>query len=230
MRNEKAIIIVFCCLVFLFPYGVNAQTFEEYFEKACSNTTVTKNLAMTIARHESGMNPFAVNVAGKSYMPKTREEAVKIIQSARQKGLSYDVGLMQVNNQWTKKWKIDPLSLLDVETNISLGIHILASEIDAKGFSWAAVGAYHSPNPERGRNYAWLIYRLATGSQKSTLARQEVKATAITVASPAKKKTQRPKNGVIKNAHKAEAAPILLYRAGTTKDTSSGRERRIIRF
>jgi len=53
-------------------------------------------LLNAIGIQESGMNPLAINVAGKSHYPTTREEAVKIILEAQAAGTSFDVGLFQV--------------------------------------------------------------------------------------------------------------------------------------
>ena len=54
-------------------------------------------LVEAIARQESGMNPLALNVAGKSYYPATREEAEQLIRKAIAAGQSFDVGTMQTN-------------------------------------------------------------------------------------------------------------------------------------
>ena len=54
-------------------------------------------LVEAIARQESGLNPLAINIAGKSYSPATREEAEQLIQKAIAAGLSFDVGMMQTN-------------------------------------------------------------------------------------------------------------------------------------
>ena len=52
-------------------------------------------LVEAIIRRESGGNPYALNVAGKSVYPSTRDEALRIIAAALQDGQSFDVGLMQ---------------------------------------------------------------------------------------------------------------------------------------
>jgi soluble lytic murein transglycosylase-like protein len=106
------------------------------------------------------MNPLAVNVAGRSFAPATREEAARIIADARAAGKSYDVGLHQVNRFWIDKYGIPPEALLDPATNRQWATAILEDAISRRGLTWRAVGEYHSPEGERGRLYAWKVYRL----------------------------------------------------------------------
>ncbi len=124
-------------------------------------------LVKAIAKQESGLNPLAVNIAGKSYYPATREEAEHLIQEALAAGKSFDVGKMQINSWWMKRLAIDPFSLLDPNVNEAWGKRILAEEIARHGLNWQAVGKYHSPDPERGRQYAWLVYRHYAGQSAS---------------------------------------------------------------
>ena len=124
-------------------------------------------LVKAIARQESGLNPLAVNVAGKSYYPATREEAEQLIRDAMTAGKSFDVGQMQINNWWMKWFSIDPFSLLDPGVNETWGKRILAEEIARHGLNWQAVGKYHSPDIERGRQYAWRVYRHYAGRSAS---------------------------------------------------------------
>ncbi len=124
-------------------------------------------LIKAIARQESGLNPLAVNVAGESYYPATREEAERIIREAIAAGKSFDVGKMQINSWWMERFAIDPFSLLDPDLNEAWGRWILAEEIARHGLNWQAVGKFHSPDPERGRRYAWLVYRHYAGPSAS---------------------------------------------------------------
>jgi len=124
-------------------------------------------LVEAIARQESGLNPLAVNIAGKSFYPATREEAERLIRKAIAAGQSFDVGKMQINSWWMEHYAIDPFSLLDAATNEHWGKWILAEEIARHGLNWKAVGKYHSPDPERGRQYAWLVYRHYAGQRAS---------------------------------------------------------------
>jgi len=57
-----------------------------------------------IAKVESSLNPYAVNVERKSYYPKTEEEALRLIKGRE----NYDLGLMQINSYWVKKYGLNP--------------------------------------------------------------------------------------------------------------------------
>jgi len=100
-------------------------------------------LLNAIGIQESGMNPLAINVAGKSYYPATREKAVKIIRQAQAAGKSFDVGMYQINSWWMEQYDIPPESLLDPEVNRQWGLFILGQKIARHGLNWKAVGKYH---------------------------------------------------------------------------------------
>ena len=159
------------------------------YEAACAETTVPPKVVLAIAKHESGLNPFAVNVAGISYMSNSKEEALEIIREAEAAGHSFDVGLMQINNQWYPKLGVTAESLLDPDLNIQMGVKILAGEFERHGKGWNAVGYYHSPNTLHGLNYSWQIYQLYHGeitpretpkteqqpTERTTYAEQQIK-------------------------------------------------------
>ena len=151
-------------LLGLFFLAAPAQAFEKMFGLYSKKSGVPRELSIAIAKQESGLNPLCINVAGDDMTPATREEAEAVIRQAQVQGKSYDVGLMQINSQWVKEWKIDPVSLLDPETNIRLGVKILRDEIDRHGMNWLAVGKYHSPDPLRGRQYACMVSRYIKGN------------------------------------------------------------------
>lgn len=142
------------------------------FKKFCKGTKVPPELALAIARHESGLQPLRLNVEGKDYSPQNRAEAEKIINAAEKDKKSYDVGIMQINSQWIRLWKMDPTALLEPETNIRLGVRLLEDEIERHGLNWRAVAGYHSPNVLRGHQYAGKVMRQFKGNAelKSRLA------------------------------------------------------------
>jgi hypothetical protein len=115
-------------------------------------------LVEAIIRVESGGKPFAVHIGGTTYQPDTLEEASRLVIEAMRDGGNFDVGLMQVNSWWMRRFGISPESLLVPKTNMAWGRAILRDEIARHGLTWKAVGKYHSPDPELGRRYAWKVY------------------------------------------------------------------------
>jgi soluble lytic murein transglycosylase-like protein len=132
---------------------------EKYFDYPCRKFGIPKPLAMAIARQESDMHPWILNLAGKDVYPRTEEASLKIADRARRAGITYDVGIMQVNSYWIKKYNIPHRLLLKPASNIYMGCWILAQEIKKHGLTWKAVGRYHSPTNWRARNYTRLIRR-----------------------------------------------------------------------
>lgn len=110
-----------------------------------------------IAHVESGLSPWALNIEGKGYRFDSKEKALAKAKEAEAEGRSFDSGVMQVNNFWLKKYGIPLEAALDPLANIYLGSWILKQEIARHGESWNAVGAYHSPNEDRGRRYAEMV-------------------------------------------------------------------------
>lgn len=152
MRVMMLLLTLFMCCM-----ATPAQATDALFDRACARYRVPKQLLLAIAHTESRLYPWAVNVSGKSYRPSSRTQALQIIHAARKRGLSYDVGMMQINNWWLKRLRISPEQALEPQNNILLGAYILASELRRHGYNWRAVGAYHSPTPSRQRLYAKVV-------------------------------------------------------------------------
>ena len=136
------------------------QAIDTFFEAPCAKYDVPKPLALAIARQESGWQPWILNISGKDIHPRTREEAMRYASWAMQAGRSFDVGLMQVNSYWIRKYGWPLHLVLEPENNVKIGIWILAQEIRKHGLNWKAVAYYHTPlhkNPERGRRYAHAV-------------------------------------------------------------------------
>jgi soluble lytic murein transglycosylase-like protein len=130
------------------------RALHGFFDYPCGKFGIPKSLAMAIARQESGMNPLVLNLAGKDVHPKNAKTALAVAQWAERRGMSYDVGLMQINSYWIRKYKISLHTLLNPRNNIYVGCWILRQEILRHGYSWKAVGRYHSPTDSRADAYA----------------------------------------------------------------------------
>lgn len=213
------------------------QPIPQLIENLCLEQDVSSSLVMAIAEHESRLNPFAINISGKGYYPKEKGEAQALIEKAIKSGASYDVGVMQVNNYWIKKLQLDPVSLLDPQTNISLGVNILKNEIGRHGFTWKAVGSYHSPNSTRSNHYAWLIYNKAMKHNKNPqkiIARSshsvdQQKQHGLVVL---RNKTTNNSNPQTEdyNEQKTENPQSLLYVRGNASDHRPSNSRKLVCF
>lgn len=76
----------------------------------------------------------------------------------RNKDGSADYGLMQINTVWLPAlagYGIDSVEkLLDPCVNVMVGAWILSMNIAKKGWTWEAIGQYHSKTPSRRDGYA----------------------------------------------------------------------------
>ncbi|WP_031479531.1 lytic transglycosylase domain-containing protein [Maridesulfovibrio frigidus] len=131
------------------------------FKQVAEEFALQPEILRAIADHESGYNPWALNVEGKSYYPESKVEALSIIEKNKKK--SFDVGLMQVNSYWLNKFDLSPAKALDPEENVRLGAWILRYCLDSYGYNWRAVGAYHTgsakKHPVRSKAYAVRVLK-----------------------------------------------------------------------
>lgn len=137
------------------------KVLEPLWYGPCVKYGTPMALAIAIARQESGLYPWAVNVAGRSYTPKSKEEALEIARRAAVEGQSFDVGLMQINSYWLRRYNLKLEAVIEPSANVIIGVWILSQEIKRYGLNWKAVASYHTPlskNPERGRIYAGYVY------------------------------------------------------------------------
>lgn len=105
--------------------------------------------------------PQGITVALQSLYPATVEEGRAIVRRADELGLSIDIGLGQINIQHPRRHGFAAEDLLDPEFNLLWSRKLLTDAFKRYGMNWKAVGHYHSPDPERGRLYAWKIYNTA---------------------------------------------------------------------
>jgi len=128
--------IVFIILTLFLPHMASAFCFEE----AGIEYGISPLLLRSIAQHESGMNPLAV---------------------CRNANGTYDFGLMQINSIWAKTLGTELwMRLGDPCTNVRTGAWILAQCMRRHGYTWRAVGCYHSNNPGKRERYAGRIAAL----------------------------------------------------------------------
>ena len=120
-------------------------------------------LMLAIAQVESGRPapgggiapwPFAINAAGASRYPETREAAIAEVEAFRARGItSIDVGCMQVNLFHHPDAFPTLDAAFDPTRNVAYAARFL-TELRARTGSWAeAIAQYHSSEPGRGLAY-----------------------------------------------------------------------------
>ena len=157
------VLLALLALAFLFPATAKA----DVFTRPARLLGVDPYLAMAVARVESDWHPWCVNIEGKDYRARSLAEAATIAKRALLQGKSLDVGLMQINSYWLRKWQLPLERVLDPVTNVTLGLCILKYEMRRYGSTWKAVGAYHSKNPARQKRYVQKVARALSGIHRS---------------------------------------------------------------
>ena len=120
-------------LLLLLPVAT-AQAF--CFQEAGQRYAVSPVLLWAIAKGESSLNPAARN---------------------HNRNGTVDVGLMQINSCWADQLGSTWEHLDDPCTNVMTGAWILNQCVRDYGYTWQAVGCYHSRTPERRDAYARKI-------------------------------------------------------------------------
>lgn len=153
--------LIFAAVIIFMACGISQASVSPEIlsasKYASQKTGIPEWLLLSVAHVESGFNPYAVNVAGKGYQPKSQEEAYAIIRSALSAGKSFDVGVMQINSFWFRKFNVPYHYGLDMQNSFVMGAEILREEILKNGQNWLSVGYYHSKTLWRAIRYSEKI-------------------------------------------------------------------------
>lgn len=111
-----------------------------------------------IALNESGFNgrawPWTLNIAGRGFFFKTREDAYRVVMSLIAGGRSdFDVGIMQVNWGYHARRFASPWDALAPATSIRVAEAILNENYSKTHSVAKAIAYYHSANPVPGQAY-----------------------------------------------------------------------------
>ena len=145
--------------VFKASVFANKTLHIDLFKRYANEHNVPVLLLLAIAEQESSFNPWALNIAGKSYQPGSKEEALEILKKNTQR--SYDVGLMQINSYWLRKFELRAEDVIEPKVNIKMASYILDEAFHSYGANWKALGAYHHPpskDSDRSLGYAKLVW------------------------------------------------------------------------
>jgi len=95
--------------------------------KLCA-ISVHPDTIIQIAKTESGLNQFAVNVNGidKAFRINKLSDAIEIIELAKEKEKTFDIGLMQINSRNLDRFGVKPIDAFEPCLNIRIGAIIIS--------------------------------------------------------------------------------------------------------
>lgn len=131
-------ITTFAIAVLLFM-ATGAAAEPLCFDEAGSQYGINPQILRAIAKVESNFDPRAINWNTNG---------------------TYDFGVMQINSIWAPTLGLERWNTLgDPCSNIKTGASILANCMKKYGYSWEAIGCYHSQTPDKRDKYARLVFK-----------------------------------------------------------------------
>jgi soluble lytic murein transglycosylase-like protein len=153
--------------VFAADGQVNGQI-EQLIKNTEQQYSIPSGLLVAIAKIESGMNAYALNVNGKSVLASNSREASSLIASARKVGISnIDVGIMQLNYRWHASGFASIQEMLNPQRNIEYAASFLLRLKKQHGTWHKALRYYHSAKPEHHRKYSRKVVLCWLNEQSS---------------------------------------------------------------
>jgi hypothetical protein len=109
------------------------------------NSKVPISILYTIAKIESYGYPWTINVCGKGYFFKNKNNAIKFINNLLQNNINnFDVGVMQINYKYHKDAFKNIEEMIEPSYNINYAAKLIKSHYIEKKDWLEAVGSYHS--------------------------------------------------------------------------------------
>ena len=162
----KTAIKIIAATVLILLLSVSHSFAEDLFSlitKTEEKYGIPKGLLSAIADVESGINLYAINVAGRGVIAGSKEKAIEIVRSYFKRGhTNIDLGVMQINWYWHGKHFNSIDEMFAPEYNVRYAAKLLISLYQQHGNWSQAVRYYHSATPKYYRKYsrkvlvAWL--------------------------------------------------------------------------
>lgn len=158
-------IVLFVLLVLSHPLNAAAPPdCETIAEQTAQKYGIPAGIMAAIARVEAGYKwsdgrhrawPWTANFAGESAYYKTHDELVDRVEAAILDGKeNIDLGCMQINLRWHGDHFSTLAQMADPASNIDYAARFLLDLYDRLGTWQQAIGAYHSQDPARSKDYA----------------------------------------------------------------------------
>ncbi|RCL02525.1 MAG: SLT domain-containing transglycosylase [Candidatus Tokpelaia sp. JSC188] len=135
-------------------------------------------VGLTETGYEDSLQPYALNIEGKTVFAHTEGEALRIFNYARKKGARLiDLGCMQINYYYHAAKFSSPRAMLQPAANVDYAARLLRSLYDQQRSWTAAIARYHagSDNEPAQKRYICRVIRnmIATGFGRWTKESEE---------------------------------------------------------
>ena len=155
----KQIIITLCIIISLvLPNTAQAETRGELLElisNAEKEHNIPKGLLLAVAKTESNLEVYALNISSRSHFFKDKDTALKTIRCALDEGITnIDIGAAQINYKWHGHKFSSIEDMLSPEVNIKYAAKLLSKLRQEQGDWHRAIRLYHSSKPKHHRQYS----------------------------------------------------------------------------
>lgn len=157
VKHKIHLLLLVITLFCVSPVSANSekQEIEKLISTAEDRYNIPVGLLYSIAKVESGLKPYALNVEGKAFILTNTEDAINELAELLGEGITnIDVGVMQLNWHWHSQYFSSIQQILEPSTNIDYAGKLLKSLYQQHGSWQKAVRYYHSATPEHHRKYS----------------------------------------------------------------------------
>ena len=157
----KELLVVCGILMLVFPnisLGKTQKEISEIIAKKEREYNIPSGLLLAVAKTESNLNPFALNINGKPLYFTCKDKAMKAINEAIASGVvNIDIGISQINYRWHGQNFTSIDSMLSIDTNLSYAAATL-TRLKLKHGDWhKALRHYHSAKPIHHKVYSQKV-------------------------------------------------------------------------
>jgi hypothetical protein len=155
----KQIIITFGIIISLqlsnMAQGATRPELLEIISNAEKEHNIPKGLLLAVAKTESNLEAYALNISGRSHFFKDKDTALKTIRCALDEGITnIDIGAAQINYKWHGHKFSSIEDMLSPEVNIKYAAKLLSTLRQEYGDWHRAIRLYHSSKPKHHRQYS----------------------------------------------------------------------------
>lgn len=154
----------FFCMFLMLYANFSMAAFDlkgSIFERIADEKNIDPILLYSVALVESArfdgkksVSPWVWTIRSKEgpFYATSKKEAENKLKELLKSDTNIDIGMMQINYKWNSQY--DAISLLDVETNLTVASDLLINSIkSAPGDLQLGIGRYHSWHEDRARKY-----------------------------------------------------------------------------